>query len=747
MLSGIFENCYGIKEFDMGNGINFSQSNKAIIYAPNGVMKSSFSKVFEDLSKGEPSRDRIFTEETTTYSIHYHDNDYAYSSANSRSIPKCDNVYVVNSFLDNFEFTKETVSTLLADESTRNEYNSLVAQFSSQIKNLVAILADKSGMTKPRVKDSLAFDFGLSASSDWPDIISSLHSFIKEKGPFDAYLGEIKLAELFNEKTMKEFVKPEFKQYIKQYIDRLEELLQSSELLNDSFTDRSAETLTKTFSTNNLFSAQHKIVLRDGTEIHTIDEWRVAVESQLKRLFEDETLQTAFDRLKKNLTANNDVDTARNIIIKYKQIIPLLFDIIGTRCLMWATYCSQLERPFEDYYKEISRFTEQVRILYEKAAVHSEQWRKVVDEFNRRFRVPFSVQINNKSSFILKDEAPNISFVYKRGEGITEESVDLTKDELFPSLSLGEKRAMYLLYVLFNLESIKNQADSGHRFLIIADDIADSFDYKNKYAIIEYLADLSQNPGIDLLILTHNFDFFRTVLSRLGLMRNHCYIAQKHNAGIITMKEFRYQKDFFQKVIIAGIKGTDIFKQKKMLVASIPFYRNLSEYCGDDADYLKLTCFLHYKSAPIDIERATLSDLWSVIGKYVKSTTSSFGGEPYLEAVQSLADDISHDDDEISLENKLIISIASRIRAEKYLKQIIVANEGSCPDSESNQMRVWSDKAKPYLSDDEKRLIDDINLITPESIHLNSFMYEPIIDISIWTLQDLFSRTMKLHLT
>lgn len=42
MLSGHFENCYGIKEFDMGTGIDFSRSNKAIIYAPNGVMKTSF---------------------------------------------------------------------------------------------------------------------------------------------------------------------------------------------------------------------------------------------------------------------------------------------------------------------------------------------------------------------------------------------------------------------------------------------------------------------------------------------------------------------------------------------------------------------------------------------------------------------------------------------------------------------------------------------------------------------------------
>ena len=59
MLSGRFEKCDGIKEFDMGTGINFAQSNKALIYAPNGVMKTSFTKVFEDLSTGEASKDGL----------------------------------------------------------------------------------------------------------------------------------------------------------------------------------------------------------------------------------------------------------------------------------------------------------------------------------------------------------------------------------------------------------------------------------------------------------------------------------------------------------------------------------------------------------------------------------------------------------------------------------------------------------------------------------------------------------------
>ena len=52
MLSGKFVNCYGIKEFELEE-INFSNpNNKAIIYAPNGVMKTSFANVFRDITNG-----------------------------------------------------------------------------------------------------------------------------------------------------------------------------------------------------------------------------------------------------------------------------------------------------------------------------------------------------------------------------------------------------------------------------------------------------------------------------------------------------------------------------------------------------------------------------------------------------------------------------------------------------------------------------------------------------------------------
>lgn len=742
MLSGKFENCYGLKDFNI-SVISFSSCNRAIIYAPNGVMKSSLAKVFEDIVNGEASTDRIFKNVKTSYSINYHTNQYTYNSEDPTTLPSKTNcVYVVNSFDDKFEFTKETVSTLLADESTRNSYNELMDEFSAEIKQIEENLRSLSGLTKPKIKWQMITDLKLATIADWTDIFEELAKLMPSYKRYD-FLSDVYYSELFNDKVLAVYQKPEFKRSIEAYITSLNTFLKESPILSERFTDRSAEALGKALAGNNLFEAKHTIQLRDNvTVIHSVGEWNELVDSQLKEIYSKPELSTEFTKMKKLLTANAEVSRVRDIIISHREIIPLLSDIDSLKKQVWLNSMNRLDKPFDEYSKKITIFTEQVRKLYAEADKQSQRWKEVVSEFNRRFRVPFKVQINNKANFLLKDEAPNLSFDYSRGSGDSKETVNLRKDDLMVSLSMGEKRALYLLYTLFDLEKIRKQANIGTgKFLIVIDDIADSFDYKNKYAIIEYLNDLAQNDNIDLLMLTHNFDFYRTVKMRLGVIRSNCYIAQKSQNGIISMTEFKYQKDFFKNVIIKTIKDgqIDTNEKKKLLIASIPFYRNLSEYSGKDDDYLKLTCFLHLKTTPLNTRTAKLTDMWNIISPYLAGVSMSGADEDYFTALQQIAADIVCDStDEVLLENKLTIAIATRLLTETFLQRIIVGNGQPCIDSENNQTRDWFNIAKPFLTQEQKDIIEDVNLITPESIHINSFMYEPLIDISDWTLKELY---------
>lgn len=80
--------------------INFSRCNKAMIYAPNGVMKSSLSKVFDDISKGTATSDRIFQSVVSSYSVTHYTSQYVFSSANATTIcvvNRCD-LYILKQY-------------------------------------------------------------------------------------------------------------------------------------------------------------------------------------------------------------------------------------------------------------------------------------------------------------------------------------------------------------------------------------------------------------------------------------------------------------------------------------------------------------------------------------------------------------------------------------------------------------------------------------------------------------------------
>lgn len=745
MLSGKFENCYGLKDFELEE-IDFTKDNKAIIYAPNGVMKTSFSNVFDDISKGNKTSDRIFKKLSSKYNVQYYSSNYTDSN-----LAKNDSIYVVKSFDEKFELSKETISTLLSDETTRKAYEILVSQFSQELSEFKKNLSTLSGFSQNDIEEQLKKDFQLEKKSDWTDIFTKVGEVISQQEKLDIF-NDIKYTDLINEKTEPIITSSNFLGLIEQYIDLLNQLISDNAVLSKNFTDYNAEELGKSLKKHDLFKNNHKIVLQNGKEIKSLESWNSVVKEELDKIYSNPEIGKALQELKKKLTGNDNVRKLREIILEKREIIVYLKDINKLKILLWTNYLNNLEREFSVYSSKINSFSSKIKSLYETAEKQAERWQNVVNEFNRRFKVPFEVKISNKANFLLKDEAPNLYFTYSRGKGTPdEENADFGKDDLMTSLSMGERRAMYLLYILFDIEIIKEKSVKGSgKHLIIIDDIADSFDYKNKYAIVEYLSDISRNANIDLLILTHNFDFYRTVVSRIGIPRNHCYLVQKCENEELKISQFGYLNDYFSKCIVTSIKNgnIDTDEKKVKLIASIPFYRNLTEYMLLEPEYLNLTCLLHLKTSPIDTANQKLSDVWNLIPANFKTVFGNFSTDSddnYIDLIRNLASKIcKNSTEEIVLENKVLLSVAIRLELEIFLKPILVSN-GITLQCSGVQTRCWSESAKPYLTDEQKQIVDEVNLMTPEAIHLNSFMYEPIIDMSDWSLKGLYKKVLNLN--
>ena len=108
-------------------------------------------------------------------------------------------------------------------------------------------------------------------------------------------------------------------------------------------------------------------------------------------------------------------------------------------------------------------------------------------------------------------------------------------------LSQGERRALYILNILFEIETRRKQ---GAVTILVVDDIADSFDYKNKYAIIEYLKDIVDSGKFRCIFLSHNFDFYRSISGRLNLDWGCKFHATKTGRKLKLVQE-KYQKNPF----------------------------------------------------------------------------------------------------------------------------------------------------------------------------------------------------------
>jgi len=303
------------------------------------------------------------------------------------------------------------------------------------------------------------------------------------------------------------------------------------------------------------------------------------------------------------------------------------------------------------------------------------------------------------------------------------------RDILDKGLSNGERRALYILNIIFEVEARRK---AGIETLVVLDDIADSFDYKNKYAIVEYLNDIRVQQGFHLVILSHNYDFYRTVRGRLGIYGENKLLCNRLNGALQLIPDSISDNPF------EGWKNN--LENPVILVASIPFVRNLAEYVGNETAFNTLTSLLHIK----DRTRArTVKELYTVYQSVLaEGSFSDFSGldETVFDLVMTACAEIcDSDDDNLTLEQKIALSVGIRLVAEEVLIGEINDPDyvGSIGKNQTGKL-IRKFERMDQCDSEVLRAVKRVALMTPENIHLNSFMFEPILDMSGHHLKALF---------
>ncbi|MCL2445016.1 hypothetical protein FWD07_02775 [Candidatus Saccharibacteria bacterium] len=635
-------------------------------------------------------------------------------------------IFVVKPYDEGYSSGK--TSTLLVNKKLKDEYDKIWANIKALEAELLKSLVKSSGRKDADEEVSEVFT---GTSGKFLDSVQRVKGEVND-GKAAIFSGaSYKI--LFDEKVAKILgdIQPELTDYIARYNDLVD---QSKYFRRGVFNHTNAATIADTLVKNGFFDASHAVTLSGGggkSEITSQDELKTVIEGELQEILKDEKLRKAFDKIDKKLTGNQQVKDFRDYITEHQEYIAELASTNHFKQKIWIDYFKAHLAEYNNLVKAHDDAKTELDKIRNQANKERTRWADVVDIFNLRFNVPFVLSVDNQSDVILDGILPSLSFEFK--DETSQKTIK--REELLQVLSVGERKALYILNILFEVEARK---DLGEETLMIVDDIADSFDYKNKYAIIEYLKDISEISGFYQIVLTHNFDFFRTIQSRY-IPRDYCLMVDK-SAGGVSLVKADYVKNPFKHFL----ETLSTVTNDAMLLSLIPFMRNIVEYTEGEksANFCTLTSVLHIKDTTPTVQVKNIKEM--VKNVFDKDIKVGDENKNVADLFIEVADTMVKNTKSLSLECKIVLSVAIRLKSEQFMIDKI-ADPEFLKSITGNQTAALSDK---YLEGETAAdcigTIKRVNLITPQNIHLNSFMYEPILDMSDEELKTLYKDVVSL---
>lgn len=718
------KNCYGIQsldnEFDFSVGSNPAKpkAKAYAVYAPNGLMKSSFAKTFDALSRGESPREERYNRPSTCV-----------VEADGIAIPR-EAIYVLKAEID-ITADSPAITDILVNPENKAKYDDLLVSLDKLKNKLINTLQKASKVKKGDIERTILNDWD---ETDLPTCLGKIKAMVIEDD-----LSPYEYATIFDPKAAEVLKSKEFVTKASEFNERYQELFNQAGTIYQKgvFNPTKAETSFSTLDKQGFFAGGHRVHLRG--EATSID--KAQLDNKLQEIHASIDGDESLKKLRDGLAKNAQTQALTDLIERLSSTQVELFlekikpeNHVQFRKELWAYYV-QNSTDATAYLDSYAESKDEIKSIEASAAQAAPRWVDTVGLFNDRFvDMPFTLSVANQTQAALGKENARLKFTCKDGA----DTVEWSRAEI-RTLSQGEKRALYLLNFIFEVEARKL---SNQETLFIIDDVADSFDYKNKHAIVQYLEDLSKTGSFYQIILTHNFDFFRTLCFSF-VPYERCLMANRESNSIGLAKAEGVKNYFI------GKWKSNVANNDHILCATIPFTRNLIEYTKgeQDSDYLKLTSLLHWKN---DTDQIT-------VGNYLEIYNQLFGTKHDISNTQPLksllfikAEEIcarkTHDG--LNLGDKVLLSMAIRLQAEIYVTNKLRAlknDENYWCQSNSQFGALMNEYASLSPSAPEIRTLEKVSITVSSNIHLNSFMYEPILDLTVEHLVKLYQEVRGLH--
>jgi hypothetical protein len=711
------ENCYGIKKLKAD--FDFSEATAIAVYAPNGAMKTSLAQTFKDLREGADSLDRVFPDRKTLREI---------SDEKGKPLTE-DNIFVISPYDEEYGHTEKT-STLLVDSKLRKEYDELLRQVDASKEAFLKKLQTQSG-SKKDLEAEISASFTKTDKEFFEALVRVKDEVTAQK---DAPFAGLKYDAIFENKILEFLRTKDVCTALKDYIEKYDKLIAASTYFKKGiFNYYNAATIAKNLADNGFFDAKHTVNLTGKKDmvIGSRNELEKLIQEEKDTITNDAALRRKFQEIEKLMNKNIDLRSFHAYLLQNLELLPHLANVEKLKEDVWKSYFKAQFDSYMDLVDKYQSAEKRKREIEAEARSQRTQWEDVIEIFNNRFHVPFKLVANNRTAVVLGQEPMLLlDFVFEDGK----DKAPVKREDLLQVLSMGEKKAFYVLNIIFEVE-VRKKAKQETVFLI--DDVADSFDYKNKYAIIEYLRDISEQKYFKQLILTHNFDFFRTICGRFVGYPN-CLMVSKTDTEVTLNKATGINNPFINDWKL------NFNKDPRKKIASIPFLRNMIEFTKGEKDdtYTRLTSLLHWKSDSGEITQGELDAIFNSVFECKEKSANP--KKKVMDVLEECANDCLAAGDGINFENKIVLSIAIRVAAEKFMIDKIKDPKFVAAIAANQTAELFNKFKERFGENDASKTLGRVLLMTPESIHLNSFMYEPILDMSDRHLRTLLNQVRGL---
>ena len=695
------ENAFGIKSLHL-NLENDKKMYQELIYSKNGSFKTSFSNTLYNLSNGtlENVFDRL-TDEKAILDISILEN--------GKEIKNFDNRFVV--------FSREIYeqhSKLLSDYSSELETLTIDKKNSEYMKEL---LTEETIEIKLQVDNylkgtGLNFEILLDMFSNLEDgyldrIIQLLNTIINHEAQD---ISEINIKKIY-QKAYDIVDQNEFQSKISNYIQVLENKI-NAQLFDKNFNENNClQFINNVDKAKYLSETKSRGLFLKDKVYYDIDEVKKIFEEEIKKISKDPEIIEQSKEITKLMGTAKESELLKESIQKNPLLVKQLS--AGRKNIL-LSYLKSSSIDYNYWLEVVKKAKKELNNVLKIAQDKQTNFERAIEIYKNRFHPIFDIKIVNKAESMLGIKTPTITFYHNRYC-----EIPVSETKLSQILSSGEKTTLNILKFIVEYENCKKY----HPFIIL-DDIVETFDYSNRYAFMEYINDLV-NLEVPTIVMTHNFEFYRTVSKRIPKLRKS--VASANSNGIVDIRTNNRINKNMENIL----KCSNVYD----FFCAIPYLREIKTILLDDTKTLD-SC-LHYKE---NTSKLQIKDILLHFPRNAIKNLKIDGSDIYIEKLFEISDNLSGFDD-FDIVKKTILSLSCRLLIER---KIIANNFNLLSDINTNQTAQLLDLYGEKLLPDVKKYLEAVQLSTPEFIHANAFMYEPLIDINGKYLLELYNEIKKI---